>query len=107
MCMPIRIAVSPTLRDRLGDDASQALVEYVEQAGFEWRGQVLDSCHQRVEGRMHQYADRNEVVDGFSRIAAQMADMKVEILRWSFAFWVGQAVVSLGMVALFAKLMTS
>ena len=33
------------------------------------------------------------MTDGFSRVVNQMADMKVEILRWSFAFWVGQVAV--------------
>jgi hypothetical protein len=37
--------------------------------------------------------ERNEMTDGFSRIVSQMADIKVDILRWSFAFRVGQVVV--------------
>lgn len=99
-----KIVVAPVLRERLGDDASRALGEYVEESGQAWRGAVLDSCTERVEGRMKQYADRSEVVDGYSRLLAQMADMKVDILRWSFAFWVGQVVVTVALVALFARL---
>jgi hypothetical protein len=88
-----KVIVREVLRERLGDDASKALTEYVELSGDEWRGRVLEVCGERVEGRMHLYADRSEVVDGFARIATQMADMKVEILRWSFFFWVGQVTV--------------
>jgi formylmethanofuran:tetrahydromethanopterin formyltransferase len=94
------------LRERLGEDATKALTEYVEVSGDEWRGRVLEVCGERVEGRMHLYADRNEVVDGFARIATQMAEMKVDILRWTFAFWVGQVVVTVAIVALFARLIS-
>ena len=98
-----KVIVGDALRERLGDDASKALNEYVERSGEEWRGRVLEVCGERVEGRMHLYADRNEVVDGFARIAAQMADMKVEILRWSFAFWLGQVAVMAALLAFMTK----
>ena len=91
------------LRERLGEDASKALTEYVELSGDEWRGRVLEVCGERVEGRMHLYADRNEVVDGFARLATQMADTKVEILRWTFAFWVGQVAIMAGLLAFMMK----
>lgn len=97
--MTMKVVVGSALRERLGDDASSALVEYVEHSGREWRGEVLESCTERVEGRMNHYADRNEVVDGFARIVTQMADMKVEILRWSFAFWLGQVAVMAALLA--------
>jgi hypothetical protein len=91
------------LRERLGDDTTKALTEYVELSGDEWRGRVLEVCGERVEGRMHLYADRSEVVDGFARIATQMAVMKIEILRWSFAFWVGQILVIAALMAVMIK----
>jgi hypothetical protein len=96
--------IGAALRDRLGDDASRELADYLERCGEEWRQQAVGVCTARVEGKMDHYADRNEVVDGFARIASQMADMKVELVRWSFAFWVGQVVVTLAIVALFARL---
>ena len=95
--------IGAALRDRLGDDASRALADYVERSGEEWRDRVVDVCSARVEGKMHHYADRNEVVDGFARIATQMADMKVEILRWSFAFWLGQVAVMAALLAFMTK----
>jgi hypothetical protein len=100
-----RSVIGTALQERLGVDASRELEDYVEQSGQHWRGVVLDSCTSRVEGRMNHYADRSEVVDGFGRIVTQMAEMKVDILRWSFAFWVGQVVVTLALVALFARLL--
>ena len=101
-----KTVVGTALQERLGEEASRELVEYVKQSGQEWRGDVLDSCTSRVEGRMNHYADRNEVVDGFGRIGSQMAEMKVDILRWCFAFWVGQVVVTLALVALYARLIS-
>lgn len=54
---------------------------------------MVNQLTERLDLRMSECAKRNEMTDGFSRIAAQMADTKVEILRWSFAFWVGQVAV--------------
>ncbi len=102
----MKVVVGVALREHLGEDATRALAEYVEHSGEEWRGRVIDTCTERVEGRMHHCADRNEVVDGFARLATQMAEIKVEILRWCFAFWVGQVVVTLGVVALLARLVS-
>ena len=30
------------------------------------------------------------MTNGFARVEKQMSDAKVEILRWSFVFWIGQ-----------------
>ena len=54
---------------------------------------MVNQITERLDFRMNECAKRNEMTDGFSRIVSQMADIKVDILRWSFAFWVGQVVV--------------
>jgi hypothetical protein len=40
---------------------------------------VVDSCTERLEGRLHDYAKRSEVSQGFERIANTLADLKVEL----------------------------
>ena len=48
---------------------------------------MVNQITERLDFRMNECAKRNEMTDGFSRVVSQMGDMKVEILRWSFAFW--------------------
>ena len=57
---------------------------------------MVNQITERLDFRMNECAKRNEMTDGFARVVNQMADMKVEILRWSFAFWVGQVAVDRG-----------
>lgn len=88
-----RVPVTVLLRERLGDDGARELNDFVEQHGDVWRGDVVNTCTDRVDVRLHDYAKRSDVIEGFERIVNKLADMRVELLRWSFAFWIGQIVV--------------
>jgi len=88
-----RVPVTVLLRERLGDDGARELHEFVEQHGDVWRSDVVNTCTERMDGRLHDYAKRSDVLEGFERIVNKLADMRVELLRWSFAFWIGQIVV--------------
>ena len=88
-----RVPVGLALRDRLGEDGVRDLETYIEQHEENRRTDVVNQITERLDFRMNECAKRNEMTDGFSRIVSQMADIKVDILRWSFAFWVGQVVV--------------
>jgi len=88
-----RVPVGLALRDRLGDSGVRDLEIYIEQHEENRRTDEVNQITERLDFRMNECAKRNEMTDGFSRIVSQMADIKVDILRWSFAFWVGQVVV--------------
>ena len=88
-----RVPVGLALRDRLGDNGVRDLEIYIEQNEENRRTHEVNQITERLDFRMNECAKRNEMTDGFSRIVSQMADIKVDILRWSFAFWVGQVVV--------------
>ena len=86
------------MRERLGHEATHGLSEYVERNGEVWRADVIQTCTDRLDSRLH------HIDDGFAKIVNQLADMKVELLRWSFGFWVGQVAVTLAIMALFVRL---
>lgn len=96
-----------SLRERLGADSARELEEFIEQRGNVWRTDVVNTCTDRFEGRLHDYAKRDDVAAGFERIIDKLADLRVELLRWSFAFWLGQVAVILGAVVLMARLLQS
>lgn len=81
--------VGRALRERLGADATYELTDYVDRSGEHWRGDVIETCTDRLDARLQR------IEESFTRVTGQMADMKVEILRWCFAFWVGQVLVQL------------
>lgn len=88
-----KIPVSPMLRERVGDDGARELNDFVEQHADLWRTDVVNTCTDRFDARLHDYSKRSDVYEGFERIVNKLADLRVELLRWPFAFWVGQIVV--------------
>ena len=85
-----RVPVGLALRDRLGDNGVRDLETYIEQHEENRRTDVVNQITERLDFRMNECAKRNEMTDGFSRVVCKIADAKVELLRWSFAFWIGQ-----------------
>ena len=94
-----RVPVGLALRDRLGENGVRDLETYIEQHEENRRTDVVNQITERLDFRMNECAKRNEVTDGFSRIVDRMADMKVELLRWSFAFWIGEVAVIMALLS--------
>jgi hypothetical protein len=43
---------------------------------------------------------RVEMAEGFARIRKEMGDQRVELLRWTFLFWIGQVAAMAGLLSL-------
>ena len=80
-----RVCVVPALRHRLGDEATEALTEMVYTVGREWRDEVLNTTSLRFENRLAQEISALRV-----DVTRELATMRVEIIRWSFLFWITQ-----------------
>jgi hypothetical protein len=85
-----RVPVGVALRDRLGENGVDDLNDYLEAHRQAWRVDVVNAISERLDYRMNECAKRDDMTNGFAAVAKQMADVKVEILRWSFVFWIGQ-----------------
>ena len=90
---------------------------------------MVNSCTVRFDARLQDYAEKNDVRDGFNKIVDKIADTKIELadrlsstkielgnrmsdmrvewLRWSFAFWLGQVAVIAGLMALMFRLFST
>jgi hypothetical protein len=75
---------------------------------------VVNACSERVDARLQNYAAKSEVVDGFAKVIDRLADtkieladrlaqMRVELLRWSFAFWAGQLLVIAALIGVLLR----
>lgn len=85
-----RMPVGLALRDRLGENATRDLEDVLEQQRDAWRDDVVNAISERLDYRFKECAKREEMTEAFSRVARQIAETKVDILRWSFAFWIGE-----------------
>jgi len=74
----------------LGDDGTEALVEMVYAAAADWRDDALNRFDQRIT---------QEVSALKVDVTKELASMRVEILRWSFVFWITQLGAVAGLLA--------
>ena len=93
--------VPAALRARLGDDATFGLIEMLDSDRKEWSEHVLSVAADRFERRLTEEisAVRVEVRDGLSSVRQELATTRVEMLKWSFLFWVGQVAAMAGLLA--------
>lgn len=98
-------SIGVALRERLGGEASHDLFECLGQQGEDWRKNVMTACTERIDLRLERFALREDVIKGLSDIRQEMSALRVELLRWTFAFWVGQMAATAGLVALMYRML--
>jgi hypothetical protein len=86
------LMVPVAVRRKLGDDASEGLVEMF--------GLYHQLTSERFERRLAEEISglRLEMHQGFSAIRQEMAVTHVAWLRWSFLFWIGQVAAIAGLL---------
>ncbi len=95
--MDMSIILFPELlRQKLGEDGAKELVEVINtsvtNAAQALRTNVNETVTERLEAR---------IVETKAELKADIASAKAELIKWMFAFWVGQMAV---IVALFTLL---
>jgi hypothetical protein len=96
------------LRGHLGTEASEDLAEAFENA----KKDMLAAAQDRFEARLAVVASelrqefhrgnselRVTMTEGFSKLRQEMADLRVDVLRWSFLFWIGQLAATVSVLA--------
>jgi hypothetical protein len=90
------------LLERLGEPAAAELNDILETQKREATEAVMNHCAERFERRLVEEVSRLrvEMAQGFSGIRQEMAAGRFELLKWSFAFWIGQLVAVAGIVGM-------
>jgi hypothetical protein len=93
--------IPAALRTRIGDDATFGLIELLDTERNNWSEQVLSVASHRFERRLTEEitALRVELHDGLASVLQELVTSRVETLRWSFLFWVGQVAAMAGLLA--------
>jgi hypothetical protein len=117
--------VSPALRERLGVEATVGLLRLFDTARQEWTGDVTTAAVERFEARLIEEtarlgleiaefraslqaeiaALRQESTTEFAALRQENLEGRIELLKWCFAFWVGQVFAVAGVVAVVLRLM--
>jgi hypothetical protein len=96
--------IPAALRGRLGDDATFGLVELLDAERKDGSEHVIGIASDRFERRLAQELGcmRTDIStalnDGLAAIRQETATARLEMLKWSFVFWIGQVAAVAGLL---------
>jgi len=85
--------IAAALRARLGDDGTFGLIETLETERKEVSEQVLTTAADRFERRMAEEFSRFR-----KEVVHELSNTRVDMLKWSFLFWIGQVATVAGLL---------
>jgi hypothetical protein len=91
------LKVPPALRDRLGDAGSDGLLMMFAEA-HRMGNEILDRRIAEVEERFRRHL--HEELSKFRlEMVERMGELRFDLLKWSFLFWVGQVAVIIAVLS--------
>jgi hypothetical protein len=102
--MPI-ITVPKPLRERLGEEGAEALVQLINQATEAGKGDVVAVVEEKFERRLTEEASklRAEIDHLRGEMIERIESVRSELIKWMFVFWVGQIGAIVGILFAFFR----
>ena len=103
--MQISARIPRAVRTRVGDEAALGLSELLDAEEKRWSEHVLTTATDRFERRLTEEIAQlrrefySALHEGLAAIRTELATTRVEMLRWSFLFWIGQVAVIASLLA--------
>ena len=97
--------IPATVRMKLGDDATFGLIELLDSERKDWSEKVLLTATDRFERRLSQEISvlrqdfHTALHEGLAAVRQELTTTRVEIVRWSFVFWIGQVATTAALLA--------
>jgi bifunctional DNA-binding transcriptional regulator/antitoxin component of YhaV-PrlF toxin-antitoxin module len=88
------ITVPRPLREKLGEEGTDALVALINEAGESNKKSVIEIVEERFERRL---------AEELGKLRAEMADLRANLVQWMFIFWIGQIGVLTGILFAFFR----
>ena len=83
------------LKQKLGDQEAEALVNFVDS-----------KIKENNENNLKVLATKEDIhllKEDISKLEIKISDVKAEIIKWMFIFWIGQVAVTFGLIMLYLK----
>ena len=106
--MPV-LTVERPLREKLGDDAVDALINLINKSLGEQKNDVLKFVEEKFERRLSEevHGLESRLTEKISRmeieLSTKISGTRADMIKWMFIFWVGQVGVILGILFAFFK----
>ena len=88
------IIVPKPLREKLGDGASEALVNFFNGVNGANKKEIIEIVSDKFEKRL---------AEEIGKLRVEMHLLHTKTIRWMFVFWIGQIAVILGLLFTFFK----
>jgi hypothetical protein len=105
------------LRNQIGEEGTFGLIELLDSEQKHWSDDVLNVAAERFERRLtegisglHEELrtalrdERLALSDGLGVVRQEIATTRVELVKWSFLFWVGQVAAVAALLAAMFRL---
>lgn len=94
------------LEARLGPAAAAGLVQLIDRSNRQLREDVMTACIDHFDRRLVEEVSglRVQIAQSESTLRGDLAAGRVEFIKWSFVFWVGQVLAVTGILTVLFKL---
>lgn len=92
------ISVPKPLREKLGEEGSDALIDMLNKTQENQKVNTIEIVGEKFERRLVE-----EISSLRSELKEDIANLRADIIKWMFIFWVGQAATILGALAIFLR----
>lgn len=102
--MPVTARLSKRFYETLGEDVANELVDWFNSVDATYKADLRDLIEvqaQRFDAKLQQgLAEtkaelRTEMHAGFAQLRTDMANLRAELIKWMFLFWLGSVGASL------------
>lgn len=99
------VVVPVALRERLGNPGAAALTEMLDTHLREHIEFALEKSGERFERRLVEEVSkvRIDMADLGRDLSDQIASSRFELVKWNFAFWVGQLIAIIGILGVMLR----
>lgn len=100
------VSIPKSLRDRLGDEASEGLTHLFSDLTESAHHEALALAEKNFELRLTKEVSilRQDLAVLKAEIKTDMASSKAEIIKWMFLFWTAQVAVIIGFLSFALRL---
>ncbi len=105
------ISIPKPLREKLGEEATDALTKMLNEQEKETKDSVIDTAELRFEKKVTEEVSLvrtdlaetekrfdKRLTEGISGVRTEIQKSKTDTIKWMFIFWVGQIGVLLGII---------
>ncbi|WP_420266423.1 LA_3696 family protein [Candidatus Magnetominusculus dajiuhuensis] len=101
------IAIPRSIRERLGDEASEDFASLINDIDLGARKDAIAIAEERFERRLSEVSGtlrlemeklRVELRVEMEKLRADVSNIKAEIIKWMFLFWIGQTAAMIAVI---------